>query len=53
MPFPGDLSHITTILVQTLGTYIPHLLRWAYVDLTARGMAVPFGRRHVVRNSRS
>jgi hypothetical protein len=25
----------------------------AYMDLTAKGMAVPFGRRHVVRNSRS
>jgi hypothetical protein len=25
----------------------------AYIDLTAKGMTVPFGRRHVVRNSRS
>ena len=25
----------------------------AYIDLTAKGMTVPFGRRHVVRKSRS
>jgi hypothetical protein len=45
VPFRGDHRSWASIRSESEGA--------AYIDLTAKGMTVPFGRRHVVRNSRS